>query len=590
MNAQKEIEKVLREIAGDDISFALSVPEEKSHGDLATNIAFALSKKLGKSPKVIAEEMKETLGQKISHVISDIHVAGPGFINFFVKKEIVRIESKTVGGIETTFSGKNILVEHSSPNLFKPFNIGHLMNNIIGEFIVRSSKAGKAKKTVAMSFPSDVSLGIAKALYVIELDFKEGTKDINFFIEESGEEDTVIAYLGEAYVRGVKLCEESEEHLLKAKATLEKLYKHTNEDGTIEDEEFYKLVTVTKKINQEYFKKVLYGIGSDIDCYVYESESGNIGSEIVKENTGEGKVFIESEGAIVYIPDESKKDINTSVFINSQGYPTYEAKDVGLIEIKFNGGIGIKLGEEFVPDRSLFVTDAEQVPHFKVVLDAVSKINDEWNERVKKSVHVTHGRMLFKGQKMSSRLGGVPLALDVIETVEEEVRERAGEKIANYSQEEKEKITRQIALSALRIAVLRSKPGLNINFDPETSLSFDGDSGPYLLYTHARCFSLLEKGSIINPHFDESRECSDLERTLLHSNTVIKESVEDIAPQKLVTYLFKVAQEFNSFYAQEQIISDDKQRTEHNLAIVSWTKEVLKQGLYVLGIEAVERM
>ncbi len=590
MNVTEEIKKMLSEVVGDGVSFTLSVPDEKSHGDIATNIAFSLSKKLGKSPKAIADGMKEDLKQKLSHIIYDIHIAGPGFINFFVKKEIVRLQSKIVGEIETKFSGKTILVEHSSPNLFKPFNIGHLMNNIIGEFIVKSSKVSNAKKTVAMSFPSDVSLGIAKALYVIELDFKEGKKSIYFFTQGHEDEFSIVEYLGDAYVRGVKLCEESEECLLGAKATLEKLYKHTNEGGVIEDEEFYKLVTVTKKINQEYFKIVLHGIGSDIECYVYESESGNVGSEIVKENTGDGKVFTESEGAIVYIPDESRKDINTSVFINGQGYPTYEAKDVGLIDIKFNGGIGVKIGEEFIPDMSLFVTDAEQTSHFKVVLDAVSKINDEWAERVKKSVHVTHGRMLFKGEKMSSRLGGVPLALDVIDVIEEEVRERAGDKIANYSQEEKERITREIALSALRIAVLRSKPGLNINFDPETSLSFEGDSGPYLLYTHARCFSLLEKGKEVVPHFDKNIVPTSLERTLFHFNSVLKESIEDIAPQKLVTYLFKVAQEFNSFYASEQIITDDKEKTEHNLAIVAWTKEVLKKGLYTLGVQAVDRM
>jgi arginyl-tRNA synthetase len=191
---------------------------------------------------------------------------------------------------------------------------------------------------------------------------------------------------------------------------------------------------------------------------------------------------------------------------------------------------------------------------------------------------------------MSSRLGGVPLALDVISTVEEEVHERAGEKIKDYSQKEKKQLTREIALSALRIAVLRSKPGININFDPEASLSFEGDSGPYLLYTHARCFSLLEKGGIKNPNFDQVIECAELEKILFHYNQILKESVEDIAPQKLVTYLFKVAQEFNSFYAHTVIVSSDKRKTEHNLAIVSWTKEVLRHGLYVLGITSPDRM
>jgi arginyl-tRNA synthetase len=192
---------------------------------------------------------------------------------------------------------------------------------------------------------------------------------------------------------------------------------------------------------------------------------------------------------------------------------------------------------------------------------------------------------------MSSRLGGVPLALDVIGVVEEEVRERAGEKIVHLDDEEKKRLTREIALSALRIAVLRSKPGININFDPEKSLSFEGDSGPYLLYTHARCSSLLEKGKGkgYEPKFGNILSLP-IEHELASFELVLKDAVETLAPQKLVTYLFTVAQSFNSFYSSIQIITDNKEESEHNVAIVNRVKFVLKEGLYVLGISAPERM
>jgi arginyl-tRNA synthetase len=293
-------------------------------------------------------------------------------------------------------------------------------------------------------------------------------------------------------------------------------------------------------------------------------------------------VFTESEGAVVYIPDEDRKDINTAVFLTSEGHATYEAKDLGLIQKKFS--------EYGFVDFSFFITDQEQTNHFKVVLDAASKLEGEWPERVVKSIHVPHGRMLFKGQKMSSRLGGVPLALDVISVVEEEVRERAGEKIAHLGQEEKAKLEREIALSALRIAVLRSKPGININFDPETSLSFEGDSGPYLLYTHARCMSLLEKGG--NGALAWAAiPVTSLEKKLLHFERELTSACVDLAPQKLVTYLFSVAQLFNSYYASTQILVEgDDVGNAHRLMIVKRTQEVLKKGLYVLGVEAVEKM
>jgi arginyl-tRNA synthetase len=564
MNVYAEIKKVLRELGG-DISFTLSVPEDKAHGDIATNSAFALSKKEGKSPKEVAEYLKPLLLEKISSVVSHIEVASPGFINFFIKPEAIRSASQTVGKIETKFTGKKVLVEHSSLNLFKPFTIGHLVNNFIGEFVSRVVKVGGAHLTT-MSFPSDVSLGIAKALFIIQEDGGKSALEMH--------ESAVVQYLGEAYRRGVIRYDEDESVHTRVREIATIMYTHTQG-------EIYDIYSFAKRENIAYFLKVLKSVGSTFNDTVYESEAGEKGLVILLENTGENKVFTRSEGAIVYMPHESRKDINTSVFVNSEGHPTYEAKDIGLIDIKFT---------RHNPDASFFITDAEQIQHFKVVLDACSKLGGEWPSRVERSIHVPHGRMLFKGQKMSSRLGGVPLALDVIGAVEEEVRERASDKLANHSQEERDEITRSVALSALRIAVLRSKPGLNINFDPETSLSFEGDSGPYLLYTHARCSSLLEKGKEIMPAFVEGCDLTTLERTLLHFNEVLKESVEDIAPQKLVTYLFKVAQELNSFYGREQIVSDDAVKTAHNLAIIAWTKEVLKQGLFVLGIEAVERM
>jgi arginyl-tRNA synthetase len=168
------------------------------------------------------------------------------------------------------------------------------------------------------------------------------------------------------------------------------------------------------------------------------------------------------------------------------------------------------------------------------------------------------------------------------------VKEKAGEKIAHLSQTERENLEQEIALSSLRIAILRSKLGLNINFDPDTSLSFEGDSGPYLLYTHARLASLLEKGG--EGIKQNNVPVSNIERTLVHYNEVLTRTVEDLSPQTLVTYLFDLAQEVNAWYAHEQMITDDKDKTAHNMALVKEAKRTLAHGLYVLGMKAPERM
>ena len=558
----------------------LDYSKDIKYVDYVSTIAFVLSPNNNPSFIEVANNIKKILDadQDLKNIISKIDVAGKGFVNFYLKDNIVREENvKDIDKIDTKYTGKNILVEHSSPNLFKPFSVGHLMNNFIGEFIVRAIKVGGGNVEV-MAFPSDVSLGVAKALFIIDKDIRENKKDLNYFRES--EENEIIKYLGESYVRGVSECDENMENLNEAKKILDKMYN-------LKDDSFYDLVSITRSRNENYFKRVLKEIGSDIKAFVYEREAGSYGWKIVKENIG--KVFKESEGAIVYVPSEDRKDINTSVFINSQGYPTYEAKDLGLIDIKFSGKLSAVGINNFYPDLSLFVTDAEQIQHFKVVFDAASNLGVEWVDRINKSKHIPHGRMSFKGAKMSSRLGGVPLALDVIDSVCEEVKERAGEKIAHLSEDEKRKLEKEIALSALRVAVLRSKPGLNINFDPETSLSFDGDSGPYLMYTHARCASLLDKGKEFSPMF-HNFEKSELEWKLHSFETLLKESVEELAPQKLVTYLFSIAQLFNSFYGSTQIITEDKERTEHNLAVVNCVKNKLKKGLFVLGINAPDRM
>jgi arginyl-tRNA synthetase len=292
-----------------------------------------------------------------------------------------------------------------------------------------------------------------------------------------------------------------------------------------------------------------------------------------------GKYFQKSEGAIVYVPDESRNDINTSVFINSEGNPTYLAKDIGLIKIK---------KEKFNFDKSYYVVDNEQIAHFRTVFAVAEEIFPEVKN---KNIHLPHGRMTFKGQKMSSRLGGVPSGEEVIDTILEAVKEKSGER--NISEE----VMREIALSALRISILRAKPGVNIDFDPEKALSFEGDSGPYLCYTSARLHSLLQKGKENNlfPGCQLAHDGAErkLERKIFQFDRVLENVVEEIAPQKLVTYMFELTGEFNNFYAHTKIISENKQdkfESEHYLYVVQKTLNVLTKGLYILGINAPERM
>lgn len=553
------IEKALGNLEISGVNFTVEHPVDLSHGDYATNVAMVTAKSLGKNPKEVAEMIVAEIKKQENSEIETIKIAGPGFINFTLSPEFfvnaireIMDHEKDFGNVDI-YKGKKILVEHSSPNLFKPFHIGHMMNNAIGESLTRLMRASGADVTT-MSFPSDISIGIAKAIFVI--------------LEKYGVDfiPTDVTVLGDAYVEGTRRFDEDESIHLRVKEIADNLY------GGIDSPEWY-VFQACKKFNIEYFETVVGKLGSHFDSYIFESEAGEVGKEIVMENTP--RVFTESEGAIVYIPDEAKKNLNTSVFINSQGNPTYDAKDIGLLDLKFS---------KHHPDLSLFVTDHEQIPHFNIVLDAAEKINSEWS---KHSKHIHHGRMSFQGQKMSSRLGGVPLVTDMVNLVTEEVMERAKDREIDTATKD------AIAIAAIKFSILRAKPGMNINFDPETSLSFEGDSGPYLQYTHARISTLLEKGKSegLSPKLHSGIEISDLEKLLPRLPEIVELAIGEYAPNYIVTYLLEIARAFNSFYGANQIIDiENREVSEHRLAIARATQIVLKNGLQLLGIIAPERM
>jgi arginyl-tRNA synthetase len=319
-------------------------------------------------------------------------------------------------------------------------------------------------------------------------------------------------------------------------------------------------------------------LGSVFAGYIFESEAGIIGKEIVKENTP--AVYTESDGAIIFEPTEEDlekdKSLHTRVFINKDGNPTYEAKDTGLLKLKF---------DRYNPDLSIFVTDSEQGPYFNVVSNAAGKINSDWRD---KTHHMIHGRMQFKGEKMSSRLGNTPIVSDVLQTVNEAVYDKSGER------EMTDERADMISIAAIKYTILRTQPGKAINFDPETSLSFEGDSGPYLQYTYARCQSILRKADEQNLKIDDKQpenwQVLDIEKMLYRLPEIFESAFLNYAPQTVTGYVTEVAQLFNSWYGNTKIIDAENSETGYKLAVVKATATVVKKSLWALGIDAPEQM
>lgn len=574
MNIVEKLQSVLSDIVKElgienDKEIHLEHPNDISHGDFATNVAMTLAKDLEKNPREIADEIVEKLSEKNLSEIKSVSIAGPGFINiklsseFFEKSLKNILESGMKYGNLNIWTGKNILVEHSSPNLFKPFHIGHMMNNTVGESIARLCYLSGAKTTV-ISYPSDVSLGIGKAVWQL---MKFGPEKLDK-LETMSEK---MAFLGTCYVGGTKAMKEHPELETEIRAITQDIYEHR-------DTPAYDAYKIGRDLNLEYFITMTARLGSVFDGYIFESEAGIIGKKLVTENTP--SIYTESAGAVIFEPTESDlendKSLHTRVFINKDENPTYEAKDTGLLKLKF---------DKYNPDLSVFVTDSEQGPYFNVVGTAAGKINPDWQEKTK---HMTHGRMQFKGQKMSSRLGNTPLVSDILDSVNEAVYEKSGEREMNDERAD------MISIAALKYAILRTQPGKAINFDPETSLSFEGDSGPYLQYTYARCQSILRKateaGLALNAEKPESWETLDLEKYLYRLPSVFENAFLNYAPQHVTTYVTELAQLFNSWYAQGKIIDAENPETAYKLAIVSATAIVVKKSLWALGIDAPNEM
>ena len=553
-------ETIYREIKAILGENALDFVVEKSFdfGDYATNAAMMNAKGKEGGPREFAEFLVSELwkSEEIKNVVEKMGVAGPGFINFYLKDEVV---SDHVGEIleKGENYGKNeiekkekVIIEYTDPNPFKEFHIGHLMTNTLGESLSRIIEANGAEVKRAC-YQGDVGMHVAKAIY--------GMRRM---------EITDAASLGKAYALGAQAYEE---HKTEIQEINKKVYEKS-------DAEINALYEKGKKLSLDYFEIIYKRLGTHFDHYFFESETGVLGKKIVEENLD--KVFQKSDGAVIF-PGEDF-GLHTRVFLNSEGIPTYEAKELGLAKIKY---------EAYPYDASIVVTGNEVNDYFQVLLRAMSLV---FPELEKKTKHVSHGMLRLPTGKMSSRTGDVITAESLISALSE----MAMGKIADRDIEEKGKLAEEIAIAGIKYSILKQSPEKDIIFDPEKALSFEGDSGAYLQYAYVRTQSILKKADEINKihrvvlctqDYPVYEQVSVLEKTLFEGlpNAVLM-ARREFAPNYIATYLIDLCREFNAYYEQNQILGNE--HTEHRLSLVKAVGIVLKNGLYLLGIPVLEKM
>ncbi|MBP6974720.1 MAG: arginine--tRNA ligase [Candidatus Pacebacteria bacterium] len=613
-------------------------PADMSHGDYATNVAMLFAPKAKKSPLALAIEIVENLREILpislagepaqSTSTSDnenelkniqkIEIAGPGFINIYLKNSVYRKTISEILATGDTFGTntseqssvgqqKKIAFEYTDPNPFKVFHIGHLMANTAGESLARLAEVNGAE-VKRFCYQGDVGRHIALMMWGLRL-VDGGIPGESASISEK------VAYFGKAYALGA--------------TAFKKLEDASKEAGEVDDQgratgaDFKKMEDEVRELNRkiydrsdvevneiydkgkewslQHFEELYEILGTKFDRYFFESQVTDKGIEIVKANTtpkGES-VFEESNGAVIFAGE--KYGLHTRVFLTKDGLPTYEGKEIGLVPTKYDA---------YNYDLGFYVTANEQDEYFRVVLKAASFI---FPEIIAKTKHVSHGMLKLTTGKMSSRTGdvitGESLLMDMIERSLEKMKDR------DMSEGEKKDVAKDVAVAAIKYTVLRQSLGKDVVFDPEKSLSFEGDSGPYLQYAYVRAKSLLNKAkemsvvqyvdmagtskeegeSVVGPTADGEKTTDSglmlkLEKTLARYPETIERAWKELSPHHVSNYLIDLAGTFSSFYANTQVVKVDDPSSAYKVALVQAFSIVMKNGLAVLGIRVPEKM
>ena len=541
-----ELKKVIQDLYSlKDFEPELTPAPDNIDADYSSNAPLKLAKELHKSPMQIAEEIEQKGKQKVL-------ITPPGFLNFTLSDEFLSnkiddlLEDFNKNIASDDFKGKTIICEFSDPNPFKVLHVGHLYTSVVGDSISRLFEYAGAK-VVRANFGGDVGLHVAKTMYILQQKPFDNLK-----IED----------IAKCYVEGTAAYDDNEEAHQAITKLNKEIYKINAEDK--HDTDLAKLYWKGRELSYDYFNEFYDSIGVKFDKYYPESTVAALGLKTVKEQLKNG-VYEISNGATIF--DGEKYGLHTRVFINNEGVPTYEAKDVGLIFTKW---------QDYHFDKSVIITGSEQLEYMKVVLKSIEQYAPEL---VAKTSHLTHGLVkLPGGVKMSSRKGNFLKAVDVINMVKDALKSEYG------STDEK------VYLGATKYAFLKYKMGGNIIFDPKESVKMTGNSGPYLLYSCVRAKKILAKckNSQATDNYKYNTYEKNLSKKLLEYKGILADAVTEMAPHKVANFLYELAQEFSRFYENCPVAGAPEEPERAKLTKVYL--DVMTHGLDILGINIPEEM
>lgn len=535
----------------------IEIPPQQEMGDFAFP-CFSLAKVERKSPLLIAEELTEKIRKRLNEKISGVEVKS-AYVNFFINKKflaekVLKESIKKDYGCSKEGKGKKTLIEFSQPNTHKAFHVGHIRGTSLGESIARIIEFN-SEKVIRANYSGDTGMHIAKWIWCYN----------KFHQSEKLKSDE--SWIAKIYVDAVK-------RLAEDKTLQEEVNEINRKIETKEDKRINELWRKTRQLSINSWKRIYDELNTSFDVHYFESEEERSGKKIALELLKKG-IAKESQGAVII--DLEKENLGVWVLLRSDKTVLYSSKDLAL---------AVRKAEEFSPDRYLVCVGDEQLLHFKQLKRTLQLMKFEKGDFYD---FVTYGMVRLPTGKMSSRTGDNILYSDFMKGLIEHISKSMKERGASKEEIDARSLT--IAIAAIKYSMLKQDPKKAMIFDKREALEFEGNTGPYLLYSYARASSILRKVKSKSKNFkiiDLSPSEIALMKKIQDFPETVKKAYHELAPNLIANYSYELAQLFNEFYHAHQVIGSAEEG--FRLKMIEAFKNVLKRSLNLLGIRELEEM
>ena len=587
--------------AGVEALYGQQVPEKmiqlqetrpEFEGEL-TLVVFPFLKMSRKKPEDTAQEIGNYLVEKVPEVISRFNVI-KGFLNLSINPvQWIRLlqeiqQNDRFGFIQVKEDSPLVMIEYSSPNTNKPLHLGHVRNNLLGWALANVMEAN-GNKVVKTNIVNDRGIHICKSMLAW---LKWGNGETPETSGKKGDHligDYYVAF-DKHYREEVKelMAQGMEEEEAKKEAPLIKeahamLVKWEQNDPEIR--------ALWKKMNEWVyagFDETYKALGVSFDKIYYESNTYLEGKEKVEEGLQKGFFYRREDGSVW--ADLTKEGLDEKLLLRSDGTSVYMTQDIGTAKLRF---------QDFPIDKMIYVVGNEQNYHFQVLSILLDKLGFRWGKDL---VHFSYGMVELPNGKMKSREGTVVDADDLVATMISDARQMSADKVnklEDVTEEEAQEIARIVGMGALKYFILKVDARKNMLFNPEESIDFNGNTGPFIQYTYARIRSILrkakEQGVDIPETLPEGAELSKREISLVQHlqgfQAAVRQAGQDYNPSCIANYCYELVKEYNQFYHDFSVLREENVDNKiFRLALSAAVSQVVRNGMGLLGIEVPERM